>query len=133
MGGVHLETKASNSGARCKSDGLQRFGLRRFLELETIANAAKSLAKARSGRRLQEIIDHVELVRALRVIVAADEGDERHGLFQHPDNLKATNIRHFDIEEHEIRVQAVDHFYRFDAIGRLANDLDVLESAQRES
>src|SRR4029453_16284418 len=90
---------------------------------------------------LQEIVDasgreglHREMIEG------RDEHDLRHFLIaQGIDELKPVELRHLDVEQHNIRGHGTDQFERASAIARLTHEFDFrqipqtpLEALQRE-
>lgn len=74
---------------------------------------------------LQEIIDggHVERLNGV-LVVSGRKDDRRHVLRPHlAHHVDPREAGHLDIEEDEVRVQAVDDFDRFAAVRGLADDL----------
>ena len=84
--------------------------------------------------RLQQVVDRVHLERLDGVlIVRRDEDDVRRRVrLEHPPrDLEAGQPRHLDVEEHDVRLQAVDGRQRLDAVAGLADDLDAADLAEQ--
>ncbi len=84
--------------------------------------------------RLQQVVDRVDLERLDRVlIVGRDENDMgRRAGVEHPArHLESGQPGHLDVQKHQIRLQPVDRFQRFDPVARLADDFDAADLAEQ--
>ena len=103
--------------------------------VDLAADAAQRALEALAVERLEQVVERLHLERAQRVlVVGGDEHDGRHPIRADGlDHLEAVELRHLDVEEHEIRGLGQDGLDGFDAVPGFADDLDVLFSAEERA
>ena len=98
-----------------------RAGAREFL-YPPLAQTLRRLQEALAAERLDEVIERADLERRHGILVVG--GGEHHfrrvpHRLQHP---QPRHLRQLHVEEHQIRLQAIDHLDGGAAVGRLARD-----------
>ena len=79
------------------------------------------------AERLEQVIDRVHLERLDGVLLEGGDEDDSRGQcrarqFQH---FKPVQLRHLDVEEHQVGPQFGDRLDRFEAVGAFADNVDV--------
>ena len=88
------------------------------------------LGEPRGLDRFQQVVDGADLERLDRVLI--ERGDE-HDMAPHPTfqqlarHLEPGEPRHLDIEEHHVRRQRFRQRDSLEPVGRLVDNLDVVE------
>ena len=108
-----------------------RVGLE-FSLFESLLDTVEGLAQASSRNRFQEVVDRVQFKGIDGVIVeGGDESDQRGLLGRQPsDDAQSVNLGHLEVEQSKIGRTFFNHPERFGPIGRLPNEVDILEAAQ---
>ncbi len=84
----------------------------------------------------QQVIDRVDVKRLDRVLVVGGDEDEMRldsGSKEPPRHLEPGQTGHLHIEHDEIWRLFVDDPQRFDPVGRLPDDFDIVELAQQKA
>src|SRR5207248_1468785 len=84
--------------------------------------------------RLQQVPDGIGFECAQCVVVVRGDEDDRAGRRRGPlEYLEAVEVRHLDVEKHQIRPELRDRRDGGGSIGGLAEDLDVFLGFEQES
>ena len=75
---------------------------------------------------LEQVIERVHFKRAERVLVVrGDEDDRRHRAAERARQRQAVDLRHLNIEKHQIGRRALDRRHRLRTVAAFADQLDV--------
>ena len=90
------------------------------------ARPRNRLLKALAAERLQQVVEGVDLEGLQRVLVVGRHEDrQRHGVAERGDDLEAVEIRHLQIEQHQVRHVAANGRDGFGAGAARGHDIDI--------
>src|SRR5262245_40320344 len=85
---------------------------------------SRARPEAVRGHRLQQVVDRVHLEGLERVLVEGGDEDDRLLPPDQLEHLEPRELRHLDVEEHEVGLQLRDRLHRLEAVAALPHELD---------
>ncbi|VXA82623.1 hypothetical protein AERO8C_140115 [Aeromonas veronii] len=95
-------------------------GLRGDILLE----ASEGLGEPGGLHRFEQVVEGVLFKCLNGIFVKGGDKDDAGQGVEHGDQLHAAQLGHLDIEEHHIRLEALNKRLRLDGVGRFPHDLD---------
>src|SRR5579885_1277031 len=96
-------------------------------------NAFERGVQSVAAERLEQIVDCLELERRHGKPIIRRREHDRGIMLNALEYLEPAQLRHLDIQEHQVRLQRIDELDRRASIARFARDVDPIDLAQQIS